>query len=157
MRRLDLVIERAANAEALLAALDNVCEEYLPAPSAEPAFDHDHAFVDETIIKLSYPEDAGSLNGPQLAPPSDDSFNKIWGPDSFNLEDVPTISDPTGDTKQAGTREIPCELPALMDTFLASPSHGHLSSAPTTTRPGTGRVRVTNHQDQDETPAKRKK
>ena len=137
--------------------MNNVCEEYLPAPSAEPTFDHDHAFVDETIIQLSPTEEEGSLNGPQIAPSSDDSFNKIWGPDSFNMEDVPTFLDPTADTKQAGTREIPCELPALMDTFLAIPSLGHLSSAPTTTRPGTGRVRVTNHEDQDETPAKRKK
>ena len=136
--------------------MDNVCEELLPAPSAEPTFDHDHAFVDETIILLSHPKEEGSLNGPQIAPPSDDAFNKIWGPDSFNMEDVPNL-DPTGDTNQAGTGEIPCELPALMDTFLASPSRGHLSSAPTTTRPGTGRVRITNHEDQDQTPAKRKK
>ena len=151
------MIEEAANAEPLLAALDNVCEEYLPAPSAEPTFDHDHAFVDETIIKLSHPKEEGSLNGPQIAPPSDDSFNQIWGPDSFNMENLPTILDPTGDTRQAGTREISCELPALMDTFLAIPSLGHLSSVPTTTRPGKGRVRVTNNEDQDETPAKRKK
>ena len=69
-----------------------------------------------------------------------------------------SLESPTENPDQAGTREISSELPAVMDTFLASPSHGLLFSVPTTTRPRTGRIRVKNHhEDQDQTPAKRRK
>ena len=152
---LDLVFERAASATAQ-GALQNALGELSTSAqsSNEPNFRQDGDPVDETLHQSAVAQE----ESPHVLQPSHAESPEEDLPIEDPLAFIANFADDTAQAEAEAEAETSQNvLPLIMDAYLNDYFQAHHTPTTTPERPRTSRVRAPEQEDQDETPAKRRK